>query len=270
MMTPAGCAPRSAKWSWVGQPICTAPEKDDNEDMYRVAAGAALASAFTLAACGGGGKHAAPVHSAKPGAGVVSAQATKGLLGTATLIGPAGTTVIGPAGPINPNASRPTQAQQNGVGGVGVCASASANPVAANIARVSAAILCLLNSERAVHGLPPLHSNGKLSKAAKRWAARMVQRRFFSHEAGSSSPLTRVQKTGYVHGNWSVGENIAWGNGPLATPRSIMNGWMHSPGHRANILRGQFRDIGIGIRIGAPGQGLSGGATYVTDFGKHS
>jgi uncharacterized protein YkwD len=44
---------------------------------------------------------------------------------------------------------------------------------------------------------------------------------------------------------------------------------MHSPGHRANILRGQFRDIGIGIKLGAPGQGLSGGATYVTDFGRH-
>jgi len=135
---------------------------------------------------------------------------------------------------------------------------------------VSAAILCLLNGERASHGLRPLHSNGRLSRAARAWARRMVKQRFFSHEAGRSSPLSRVKRTGYVHGNWSVGENIAWGNGPFATPRSIVNGWMHSPGHRANILRGQFKDIGIGIRLGAPGQGLSGGATYVTDFGKHS
>src|SRR5437763_1411054 len=51
--------------------------------------------------------------------------------------------------------------------------------------------------------------------------------------------------------------------------QAIVNGWMNSPPHRANILHGAFRDIGIGIKLGAPGQGLSGGATYVTDFGKH-
>ena len=72
-----------------------------------------------------------------------------------------------------------------------------------------------------------------------------------------------------MRGNWTIGENIAWGSGALATPRAIVNGWMHSPGHRANILRASFRDIGIGIRLGAPGPGLSGGATYVTDFGRH-
>jgi uncharacterized protein YkwD len=239
--------------------------------MYRrVAAGATLASALALAACGGGSKPAAPVQPAKPGGGIVKAQPTNGLLGPATLIGPGGTVVIGPAGPINPNATRPTPAERNGVAGVGVCASASANPIAENLARVSAAILCLLNGERAAHGLRPLHSNHRLSKAARAWALRMVRQRFFSHEAAHSSPLSRIKRTGYVHGNWSVGENLAWGNGPFATPRSIVNGWMHSPGHRANILRGQFKDIGIGIRLGAPGQGLSGGATYVTDFGKHS
>jgi uncharacterized protein YkwD len=97
----------------------------------------------------------------------------------------------------------------------------------------------------------------------------MVAARFFAHEAGHSTVLSRIKRTGYVRGNWSLGENIAWGSGGLATPRAIVNGWMHSPGHRANILHGAFRDIGIGIRLGAPGQGLSGGATYVTDFGKH-
>jgi uncharacterized protein YkwD len=97
----------------------------------------------------------------------------------------------------------------------------------------------------------------------------MVARRFFAHEAGRSTVQSRIKKTGYIRGNWSLGENIAWGSGALATPQAIVNGWMHSPGHRANILRGQFKDIGIGIRLGAPGQGLSGGATYVTDFGRH-
>ena len=48
-----------------------------------------------------------------------------------------------------------------------------------------------------------------------------------------------------------------------------MNGWMDSPGHRSNILYAGFRDIGIGIKLGAPRPDLSGGATYVTDFGHH-
>ena len=145
----------------------------------------------------------------------------------------------------------------------------SANPSPANLAALSGAILCLLNSERAAKGLPPVHANRKLRTAARGWAQRMVAGRFFAHEAGNSTLLSRVRKTGYIRGRWSLGENIAWGSGALATPQAIVNGWMHSPGHRANILHGAFRDIGIGIRLGAPGQGLSGGATYVTDFGRH-
>jgi uncharacterized protein YkwD len=44
---------------------------------------------------------------------------------------------------------------------------------------------------------------------------------------------------------------------------------MNSPGHRANILYAPFRDVGIGITLGPPKPTLSGGATYVADFGKH-
>jgi uncharacterized protein YkwD len=135
---------------------------------------------------------------------------------------------------------------------------------------MNAAILCLLNAERSGHGLPPLHSNAALGRAARRWANTMVTRRFFAHEAAGSSPLSRIKRTGYVRGNWEIGENLAWGSGALATPRAIVNGWMHSPGHRANILHAAFRDIGVAVKLGAPGAGLSGGATYVTDFGKHS
>jgi uncharacterized protein YkwD len=134
---------------------------------------------------------------------------------------------------------------------------------------MASAILCLLNAERRGKGLSALRKNTQLKKAARNWANAMVARRFFAHEAGSSTPLSRIKRTGYVRGNWSIGENLAWGSGALATPRAIVNGWMHSPGHRANILHGAFKDIGIAIKLGAPGAGLSGGATYVTDFGKH-
>jgi uncharacterized protein YkwD len=241
--------------------------------MKRVALSVTVASAFALAACGGGGgAKSTPVAAPKQNAngGVVTAEPTKGIIGPATTVDPQGAKTIGKSGPLSPKENRPTEAQQNGVAGTAACASTSANPSSSNMGAMSAAILCLLNGERAAKGLPALHANGKLAKAAKGWAKTMVARRFFAHESGSSTLLSRVKKTGYVKGSWSIGENIAWGSGVLATPRSIVNGWMHSPGHKANILHGAFRDIGIGIKLGAPGAGLSGGATYVTDFGKHS
>ena len=239
--------------------------------MRRIVAIGAIA---LIAGCGGGGgsngSSKQPAQAKAPGGGVVSAEATKGLLGPAVSVLDGKATTIGRTAPLSPKENRPTDAQRNGVAGAGACASTSSNPAPSNLGAMSSAILCLLNAERASKGLPGLHSNGKLARAAHAWANRMVAGRFFAHEAGNSSVLSRVKKTGYVRGNWSLGENIAWGSGALATPQAIVNGWMHSPGHRANILRGAFKDIGIGIRLGAPGPGLSGGATYVTDFGRHS
>jgi uncharacterized protein YkwD len=68
--------------------------------------------------------------------------------------------------------------------------------------------------------------------------------------------------------SWSLGENIAWGSGELASPAAIVRSWMHSSGHRRNILDGGFRNIGIGVASGAPAdvQGQPA-ATYTTDFG---
>jgi uncharacterized protein YkwD len=226
-----------------------------------------------VAGCGGdsdkaGKKPTAPAPANGHG-GVVTAEPTKGLLAPPVGVVDGKVVVTGKGGPIDPSEDRPTDAQERGVAGSGACTSTSANPSPSNLGALSSSILCLLNAERRGKGLAPLRSNAALARAAKSWANTMVARRFFAHESGHSTVLSRVKKTGYVHGNWSLGENLAWGSGALATPRAIVNGWMHSPGHRANILHGAFRDIGIAIKLGAPGQGLSGGATYVTDFGKH-
>jgi uncharacterized protein YkwD len=233
----------------------------------------ALAGVALVAGCGGSAEKSstAPVRAASAGGGVVTAEPTKGVLGPAINI-QNGKVVLRSkgGGAISPKEDRPTDAQERGVGGSGACASTSANPTPSNLGRMQAAILCLLNAERRSKGLPALHSNRQLRRAATGWADRMVAARFFAHESGSSTVKSRIKKTGYIRGNWVLGENIAWGSGALATPRAIVNGWMNSPPHRANILYGRFRDIGIGIRLGAPGANLSGGATYVTDFGRHS
>lgn len=132
-------------------------------------------------------------------------------------------------------------------------------------------MLCLLNRVRARHGLAALRLNAKLSRAARRHSRDMVRHRYFAHNSRNGrSPFDRMRATHYVPRNasWWLGENIAWGSGSLSAPAAVVREWMRSPPHRANILSRRFRDIGIGIVVGAPVGGA--GATYTTDFGQHS
>lgn len=152
------------------------------------------------------------------------------------------------------------------------CAGAGGTPTSG--AKTVKAILCLVNKERGKRGLKPLKLDRRLAKAARGHSNDMVQRRFFDHTApGDVTFVERIQRQRYTAGarSWSVGENLAWGTGPLATPQRIVAGWMKSPGHRANILSKRFREIGIGIARGVPvagaANGAHDGATYTTDFG---
>jgi uncharacterized protein YkwD len=152
----------------------------------------------------------------------------------------------------------PSAAQAAGSG----CAKASARPASISIAAADKATLCLLNIQRRKHHLRPLRENKRLDRAARGHSHSMVRHHYFAH----GNFAGRIHHAGY-HG-WTLGENIAWGSLQWSTPAAIVNMWMHSPGHRANILRPQFREIGIGIAVGAPQRGVGGGATYTTDFGK--
>jgi uncharacterized protein YkwD len=152
------------------------------------------------------------------------------------------------------------------------CAGADVMPSSAKAAKVRAATLCLLNAQRRSHGLRKLRANGRLRRAAAGYARFMVARDFFAHEGpDGSTPLSRIRSTRYLRGarSWAIGENLAWGTGSFATPRATVRAWMHSPGHRANILNGSFREIGIGVADGAPVSigAAAPGATYATDFG---
>src|SRR3954471_10376994 len=149
------------------------------------------------------------------------------------------------------------------------CPGADLVPDASNVAQVTDATLCLLNAERATAGLAPLAADSTLSQASTAYAGDMVARQFFAHESPDGGTLDqRLRAVGYSYE--IAGENIAWGEGPLATPASIVDAWMHSEGHRTNILDGDFRQIGLGILSGVPRAGSPfPGATYVTDFGTH-
>jgi uncharacterized protein YkwD len=149
------------------------------------------------------------------------------------------------------------------------CPGADLVPDAANLAQVGQATVCLLNDERGAQGLRPVAEAPGLTQPSRAYSARMVAERFFGHESPDGGTLVdRLTAVGYIapNGDWTVGENIAWGQGELSTPRSIVAAWMASPGHRKNILTGAYTEVGIGVVTGTPGD-ASWGATYTTDFG---
>jgi uncharacterized protein YkwD len=128
------------------------------------------------------------------------------------------------------------------------------------------ATLCLLNAERRARGLGALRPNPALRRAALRHSEDMLERGFFEHENPDGlGPHERIVRAGYAlrAGGFSTGENLATGD--PGTPAAIVDGWMHSPGHRKNILRRSFDEIGIGIVPRHQEGGL--GATYTTTFG---
>ena len=169
------------------------------------------------------------------------------------------TAVVALAAPAGAHASAQTAA----------CAGADLVPDAGNLAQVGQATLCLLNDERAAAGLRPLAYSAALTQPSAAYSTRMVGENFFAHESPDGSTLeSRLTAVRYIDpdGDWFVGENLAWGQGNLATARSIAIAWMNSPGHRHNILEPEFTEVGIGIVAGTPGD-PAWGATYTTDFG---
>ena len=104
-------------------------------------------------------------------------------------------------------------------------------------------MVALVNTARAAAGCGPVSAESRLATAAARHSADMVNRDFFDHVTPDGVTVgTRVTSAGY---EWSaVGENIAFGQ---RTPPEVMDAWMNSAGHRANILNCRYRHLGVGI-----------------------
>ena len=153
------------------------------------------------------------------------------------------------------------------------CESADALPGQVGAADMRDALLCLMNAQRTARGLRRLRAQPELRQAANRFARQMVRDRFFDHTSpGGSTMVSRIKATSYLRDvlRWTVGENLAWGTGTMASPRATVDAWMHSADHRANLLDRSFADVGIGIAAGAPADlgADEAGGTYVTDFGR--
>lgn len=106
---------------------------------------------------------------------------------------------------------------------------------------------------------PPLRLNHRLTRAANQHAGDMARRNYFSHNGkNDSSPSSRARAAGYPG---MAGENIAAG---YPSPGPVMAGWLSSPGHCANIMSRQYRDLGVGY---ARADGSRYRTYWVQDFG---
>ncbi|MEU6813804.1 CAP domain-containing protein [Streptomyces sp. NPDC046860] len=119
-----------------------------------------------------------------------------------------------------------------------------------------AEVLRLVNVERAKVGCTPVAANSALADLAAAFSGDMAARSFFDHtDPDGATPWDRASKAGVTG---LGGENIARGQADAA---AVMDAWMKSPGHRANILNCDFKTLGVGVHM-APG-----GPWWTQDFG---
>jgi uncharacterized protein YkwD len=129
------------------------------------------------------------------------------------------------------------------------------------------AMQCLTNYARAQQGLAPLQLNATLNAAGQAKLKSNISCAEFSHTP-CGQPFDTVFSS-YVQGatSYQIGENIAWGTGSYGTPRQTMNGWVHSAGHRENILTAAYAELGVGYLPGQTFQGYDGATLWSQEFG---
>jgi len=132
-------------------------------------------------------------------------------------------------------------------------------------------VTCLINEQRAKAGVRPIRPNGTLRQAAAGHSQDMVSGGFFEHTSPSGRTfIDRITNTGYMRGarRWLVGENLVWGTGSQGTPQAMVDGWMGSPAHRANLLRERFREVGVAAVRGTPFNASDeNGVTVSSEYG---
>lgn len=139
------------------------------------------------------------------------------------------------------------------------CANANVPATSASVQAMRAAVVCLVNQQRAMRGLSGLRTSAQLNDSAQNWTNVMVASDNFTHGLNFAA---RISAVGY---NWQwAGENIATG---YLTPRQVVSAWMASKDHCRNILDPHFRDVGTGESPRPVSRWASGPATWTQDFG---
>ncbi|MEW1601601.1 CAP domain-containing protein [Streptomyces sp. NPDC093808] len=123
-------------------------------------------------------------------------------------------------------------------------------------AAAGAEVLRLVNAERAKAGCSPVTADSALTALATAFSNDMAKRGFFDHtDPDGDTPWDRAQAAGISN---LGGENIARGQGDA---EAVMEAWMNSPGHKANILNCDFKTLGVGVHMGP------GGPWWTQNFG---
>lgn len=103
-------------------------------------------------------------------------------------------------------------------------------------------VVRLVNEQRAKYGLQPLTINWELSRVARYKSEDMAKNKYLSHTSPTyGTPFEMMRSFGISYR--SAGENIAYGQ---RTPAAVMDAWMNSSGHRENILKASYTQIGVG------------------------
>ena len=145
---------------------------------------------------------------------------------------------------------RPKPALDEQDAGGSLIAAAKENVTAADISSstdspVQRQILVLINQDRRQHGCDGVSLDRRLIEAANAHAADMARHDYFAHESRDGAGAgDRVTHAGYQWRHY--GENIARG---VDSPYAVVDGWMHSPEHRHNILDCSLEEMGIGLAI---------------------
>ena len=115
--------------------------------------------------------------------------------------------------------------------------------ISSSTAAYEAEVVRLVNQKRAEYGLKPLSQDWQLSRVARYKSQDMKDLGYFSHTSPTyGSPFQMMKSFGISYR--TAGENIAKG---YASPEAVVNAWMNSPGHRANILNSTYTHIGVGF-----------------------
>ena len=133
----------------------------------------------------------------------------------------------------------------------------TAQPAA--LTQPESALLQAMNAARAAHGLRPLQADPRLERAARGHSRTMLRTQSFAH----GDFTARIRRAGVRAP--CVGENLAWGSGALSRAQVMVNMWLASPAHRANLLRPGFRTVGVGAVRGTF-EGYAGARLVTTDF----
>jgi uncharacterized protein YkwD len=153
-----------------------------------------------------------------------------------SLLSLAGISIGGPA-----DAARATQPSKHGSELGEDSAPSTKNKLGFVLSAQEEKLLDLTNDERAKKGLPPLRPNKKLFQAARAHSANMAKQDTLAHTLDDKGPADRLKEVGYQNRGWA--ENCAAGQ---QTAAQVVESWMESKDHRANILNKEYVEIGIG------------------------